>query len=195
MTRHGTGPRQAASSLRELRSGYFERAGLPADGGYSLRWIRVAKRLPLYIMNTAPRRRAVPYHDLHHILTCYETSNAGEAEIGAWELAAGTRPHWMAAVLDLSAMALGLFVAPARTFRAFVRGRQSATLYAEPITDELLDAPADEVRARLGLAAEAAPGTPADALAFAATALLGVLTVVAFVVLAPLLLLVGPFLK
>ena len=185
----------ASASLRELRAGYFERAGLPADGGYSRRWVRVAKRLPLYILNTAPRRRALPYHDLHHVLTRYETSNAGEAEIGAWELAAGTGPHWMAAVLDLSAMAVGLLIAPGHTFRAFVRGRRCATLYTEPLTDELLDAPVDRVRARLGLGAEAAPATPADALAFAATALLGVLTVVAFVVLAPLLLLVGPFLK
>ena len=39
--------------------------------------------------NTDSRKRAVPLHDLHHILTGYKTDWMGEAEIGAWELRAG----------------------------------------------------------------------------------------------------------
>jgi len=74
-----------ALTLREARSLYFDQAGLPSDGGYQQRWIKVTRnRLPLYILNTAPRRRAVPVHDLHHVLTGYDTSNTGEGEISAW---------------------------------------------------------------------------------------------------------------
>jgi hypothetical protein len=39
--------------------------------------------------NTAGRKRAIPLHDLHHVLTDYGTDWVGEAEIGAWELRAG----------------------------------------------------------------------------------------------------------
>jgi hypothetical protein len=39
--------------------------------------------------NTESRKRVVPLHDLHHILTGYGTDWLGEAEIGAWELRAG----------------------------------------------------------------------------------------------------------
>ena len=96
-------PYPASLSLRDARALYFERNGIPADGGYAKRWVKATRnRLPLYFLNTAPRRRAVTYHDLHHVLTAYDTSNTGEAEISAWELAAGTRPHWIALFLDLA---------------------------------------------------------------------------------------------
>lgn len=31
------------------------------------------------------RKKAVPYHDLHHVLTGYPFSPAGEFEMAAWE--------------------------------------------------------------------------------------------------------------
>ncbi len=39
--------------------------------------------------NVAARKRVIPLHDLHHVLTGYGTDWMGEAEIGAWELRAG----------------------------------------------------------------------------------------------------------
>jgi len=185
-------PTSGAASLRQLRASYYRANGIPPDGGQSQRWIRATSgRLPLYFLNTAPRRRAVPYHDLHHVLTHYDTTSTGEAEISAWELAAGTRPHWVAAVLDLAGMAIGLFIAPRRTFRAFLRGRRCQTLYAEPLSDALLESSPDRVRTRLGLDRETPKSGPADVIAFAATALLAFATLVAFFVLAPLLLPAG----
>jgi len=184
--------RPEGPSLRELRGQYYEKNGLPPDGGEAQRWVRATSgRIPLYFLNTAPRRRAVPYHDLHHVLTCYDTSSSGEAEISAWELAAGTRPHWIAALLDLAGMAVGLFIAPRRTFRAFVRGRRCSSLYGQPLSEALLASPAEPVRVRLGLDRATPSGRARDVLAFAALGLAGLVTLVGFFVLAPLLLPVG----
>jgi hypothetical protein len=181
-------------SLREARALYFERNGIPADGGYAQRWVKVTRnRLPLYLLNTAPRRRAVPYHDLHHVLTGYDTSNTGESEISAWEIAAGTWPHWFALFIDLVGLAVGLLIAPLRSFRAFVRGRRSRSLYAEPLTDELLSSPVGVARSRLGIPATACRGTAVDASLFVGTSVLAVLTLLLLVGLAPVFFLVGWF--
>jgi hypothetical protein len=48
-------------------------------------------RLKLAFPNTQARIRAVRYHDLHHVVTDYETNWKGESEIGAWEVATGCR--------------------------------------------------------------------------------------------------------
>jgi len=161
-----------ALTLREARALYFEHNGIPADGGYTQRWIKVTQnRLPLYLLNTAPRRRAVPYHDLHHVLTGYDTSNTGEAEISAWEVAAGTWPHWFALFIDLAGLAIGLFIAPMRTFHAFARGRRSRSLYAEPLSDELLSNPIGTTRKRLGIAAVPCHETGVDAILFVSTSI------------------------
>ena len=174
--------------MREARALYFERNGIPPDGGYSKRWVKVTQnRLPLYLLNTAPRRRAVPYHDLHHVLTEYDTSNTGEAEISAWELAAGTSPHWIALFLDLAGMAVGLLIAPGRTFQAFLRGRRSRSLYSEPLSEEILSASLGSLRARLGIPTEAGQAELKDLVAFGAVSVAGVVSALSLVVLAPLL--------
>lgn len=181
-------------SLREARALYFERNGIPADGGYAQRWVKVTRnRLPLYLLNTAPRRRAVPYHDLHHVLTDYDTSNTGEAEISAWEIAAGTRPHWFALFIDLAGLAVGLLIAPLRTFRAFVRGRRSRSLYSEPLSDELLSIPVASTRTRLGIPSGVCRSTLVDVSSFVGTSLLALCTLLVLVGLAPVFLLVGWF--
>lgn len=184
----------ASLSLREARALYFERNGIPPDGGYAQRWVKVTRnRLPLYLLNTAPRRRAVPYHDLHHVLTEYDTSNTGEAEISAWEVAAGTWPHWFALCLDLAGLAVGLVIAPLRTFRAFARGRRSRSLYSEPLTDELLSTQIGSARTRLGIPPASCRSTAVDALFFVGTSILGAFTLVLLVGLAPVLILIGWF--
>lgn len=183
-------------TLREARALYFERNGIPEDGGYAKRWVKVTRnRLPLYLLNTAPRRRAVPYHDIHHVLTGYDTSNTGESEISAWELAAGTSPHWISLFLDLAGMAIGLFIAPRRTFRAFVRGRCSRSLYAAPLGDDLLATSVGKLREQLGIVPEAARPKTSDFIAFVMFSAAGVITAVSLVVFAPIFVLIGLFMQ
>lgn len=138
-------------TVRQARERYFRDNGL-SEAGYDAAWVKLTMgRFPLYLPNPPARRRAVALHDLHHVATGYATSWTGEAEISAWELAAGTGPHWIALLLDVGAASLGLVIAPRRTLRAFRRGRRSRSLYRETFSDDLLDMSVDDLRARLRL--------------------------------------------
>lgn len=79
--------------------------------------------------NTPARKRAVPLHDLHHVLTGYGTDWIGEAEIGAWELRAGCN-SFITYFLNGSGVILGLFLSPRRVWRAFRAAKGQRTLYA-----------------------------------------------------------------
>jgi hypothetical protein len=156
-------------SLREGREQYFRHAGF-GDGGYSDRWVRLkAGPFTFIFPNTAARVWAVKLHDLHHVLTGYETTWTGEAEIGAWEIASGCGRHYPAWILNFGAFAIGLAIAPRETYRAFVRGRHSANLYRFAELDEsLLERSIGEVRRELAIDA-ANPALPnrSDNLSFA----------------------------
>lgn len=143
-----------ALSVRESRGLYFTRAGFPADGGYGDRWVKLKAfgRVVLAFPNTKARLRSVRLHDIHHVLTEYDTTWAGEAEIGAWELASGCADHYAAWVLNSGAVAVGLLIAPRRTWRAFVRGRRSGNLYRRDYAESLLERTVGELRAELRLA-------------------------------------------
>jgi hypothetical protein len=182
-----------ALPVRAARERYFRDNGFAPDGGYGDKWVKlqlgpVALRLP----NTPQRVRSVRYHDLHHLATDYATDWTGEAEIAAWEIASGCADHHAAWFLNLSAMAIGLVIAPRVVWRAFVRGRRTRNLYREPWGDALLEGRVGELRGRLGLAAPAvaaAPASAGEAAAFAgwsaaALALAGVLLAPAIALLA-----------
>jgi hypothetical protein len=163
-----------ALTLREARARYFAENGL-GEGGYDARWVRLmAGPIPLYFPNTAQRVRSVRLHDLHHVATEYATTWTGESEIAAWELAAGCADHVAAWVQNLAALAIGLAIAPRASFRAFVRGRRSKSLYSGEWSEAMLDRHLGALRAELRLDRPAAAARPADALAFAAFAAAGV---------------------
>jgi hypothetical protein len=159
--------------VHRARQRYFEENDFGEDGGYAARFVKLKigpLRIPL--LNTAGRVRAVARHDLHHIATGYDTTLLGEAEIGAWEVGAGCGSFLAAWLLNLSALSAGLFLAPGRIFRAFVRGRRSASLYREvdEIDEALLAGSVAELQGRLRLADPSSPARLGDGLAFAAWA-------------------------
>jgi hypothetical protein len=154
-------------SLRAGREEYFTRAGFD-ESSYTDRWVHLrAGPLRFGFPNTAARIRAVRLHDLHHVLTEYDTSWTGEAEIGAWEIASGCRDHYAAWVLNVGAMAIGLAIAPARIYRAFVRGRHSRNLYATAFSEQLLERSVGTTRKELALDRRSSPARIADIAAFA----------------------------
>lgn len=142
------------SIVADARADYFSRAGFASDGGYNDRWVWLkAGRVRFFAFpNTAARVRAVKLHDLHHLLAEYDTTWAGEAEIGAWELAAGCGRHYAAWVLNSAAVLVGLLLYPRRVGAAFARGRRSRTLYATEFSDDLLRLTVGELRRRLSIA-------------------------------------------
>lgn len=171
-------------SLHDARRLYFEANGFGDDGGYGARWVDFKLgKVPFPIPNSPSRVRAVRFHDLHHVLTGYDTNTIGEFEISAWEIAAGCKGFAAAWALNLSGLFAGAWVAPRRTFRAFVRGRRGRTLYGEPF-EPLLEMTVQEARAKyLGPGAGSARGIAdvasfALALAAGLVVLLGMLPIV-----------------
>lgn len=176
-------------TLRQARRQYFEDSGFD-ESSYQDRWVKLqAGPISLYMPNTEARVRAVKLHDLHHPATEYDTSWTGEAEIAAWEIASGCARHYAAWILNLQAWSLGLFLAPGRVFRAFVRGRSSSNLYRSTVDDGLLGESMGSLRRRLNLNQPVPPATLADRLTFAIWSGLSILTLAA--TLLPLLLVIA----
>lgn len=160
-------------TMQAARDRYFAVNGFGADGGYSDPWVDFKLGpIPMPFPNTKGRVRAVGYHDLHHVVTGYDTDTLGEFEISAWEIAAGCKNVGAAWVLNLAGMGAGLFAAPRRTLRAFLRGARMETLYGRDL-NELLGKNVGEVRA-LVTEADPRPIGNADHLRWGAASLLGV---------------------
>lgn len=98
------------------------------DGGYEQKWFCIKfGPVSLWLPNISARVDAAKIHDVHHLLTGYPASLRGEAEIGAWEIAAGCGRYWVAWLLNLGAFAYGIIFFPKALFAAFMRGRKSHT--------------------------------------------------------------------
>jgi hypothetical protein len=175
-------------TMREARAHYFAANGFGENGGYDEPWVDFKiGSIPLPFPNTKPRVRAVRYHDLHHVLTGYETDFVGELEIAAWEIAAGCKSFAAAWVLNLGGLAAGVVRVPRRTFAAFVRGRRHRTVYGEDL-ERLLDETVGEARARVAPEATDGRVRAGDVALFAAAAAAGVLVgAVTFAIALPLL--------
>jgi len=153
-------------TMREARIQYFVNNGF-GESGYNDRWVKLqAGPIPLYFPNTAARVAAVRFHDLHHVLTKYETTWTGEAEIGAWEIASGCAHHYAAWLLNLQAMAVGLVLNPKAIWQAFLHGRKTGNLYKEEYGDHLLSSTVRDLRCQLQFDAAPAPAAPSDYAAF-----------------------------
>ena len=183
----------AGLTMREALAQYFKVNHFGEDGGYSAAWVDFKLGpIPMPFPNTPARKRAVPFHDLHHILTEYQTTTRGEFEISAWELGAGCKDFYAAWQLNLGGLLAGVFSAPIRTWRAFLRGRRTQTLYGRSY-EELLQKTVQEARALTGLdRGEALQARPADVLWFLAAmaggVVSGVFSLAVMIVVLPLLL-------
>jgi hypothetical protein len=168
----------ADSALRAARERYFEINNFK-DGGYEEGWVKMkAGPVPIWFPNTVARVKAVKFHDIHHVLTEYPTTWAGEAEIGAWEVATGCAAHYQAWLLNLLAFAIGLVINPRGVYLAFMRGRHTRNLYRTTYSDELLARTVGEMRRELKLDKEPVRPSPADRRAFIFWSLASVVTYV-----------------
>ncbi|WP_437577404.1 hypothetical protein [Sorangium sp. So ce887] len=160
-------------TMREARAIYFEVNRFGADGGYGDAWVDFKLGpLPVPFPNTQARVRAVGYHDLHHVLTGYDTNTIGEFEISAWELGAGCKDFVAAWQLNLGGLFAGLLSAPRRTVRAFLRGRRSESLYGRPFED-LLGRTVGDLRGEMRVDAPSSSPAALDVLWLALASLAG----------------------
>ena len=114
--------------------------------------------IPLKFPNTRAHQWATPLHDLHHVLTGYRTDWIGEAEIGAWELRAGCKTLDVY-LLDLGGVVIGMFLSPARIWRAFRGAKGARTLYRDAeLCESVWQMTVGDARARLGIPAGGVKG-------------------------------------
>lgn len=126
-------------TLREALDIFFKQYNLGEEGGLNQDWAYLDfKFFRLPFPNTASRKRALIYHDIHHIVTGYKSDWQGEAEIGAWEVSTGCGDHTAAWVLDIGSLLMGVCFFPRKTFRAFIRGKRTLNLYGNTYTKEAL---------------------------------------------------------
>ena len=135
---------------RDAIQQFYVQEGLPTDGG-STKWVDSISMygVVLPIPNPQVRVDVLPYHDLHHMVTGYQTDELGECEISAWTAATGGRQPWLGRLYDGLGLAWGLIRCRRRTIAAYRRGLASRNLYDQPI-EALLDMTVDELRALCG---------------------------------------------
>jgi hypothetical protein len=103
------------------------------------------------VPNPPSRQRAVPLHDIHHVVTGFGTDVIGEGEQGIWELRAHC-PGIVPIFLNSVAVAGGFLLAPKRIIRAFLAAKGAETLYMSRITEESAKLmTVRELRRRLGV--------------------------------------------
>jgi len=107
---------------------------------------RVIPIFPLW-----PIRDALSKHDVHHVLTGYETNIRGESELAAWELSSGGCHLNIVFWIDrVSFFIIGLLTYPAATLRALQRGSNCYNLYSRQM-DVVLDSEVEDIRNELNL--------------------------------------------
>lgn len=94
---------------------------------------------------------ALQIHDVHHVLTGYDTDLKGELALAAWELGSGGCSWNLFFWIDrLGAMLLGLCLAPVITCGGFRRGLGCTNLHGQPV-HELMSKALEDVRTKLQL--------------------------------------------
>lgn len=141
-----------ALSVRDALSQLFLRYGIPEDAYTASHFTIPVGPIKFRFPNTKSRVTVAQFHDIHHILTGYPTTWVGEAEIGAWELAAGCRGYFIAWFLNGGAAFVGLFINPRAVIRAFRRGWNTPTnLYHDFEYTDLLNLTLGELRRKTGI--------------------------------------------
>ncbi len=139
---------------RELLDQFYANNNFGEDGGQSSSSVKieVTPRFAFYFPNFDARRKAVIKHDIHHLLTGYQTSLSGESEISAWEIASGCKSYWAAFFINTSGTMLGIPINFLGTLKAFARGRKTRNLYHDVIsTEQAMDMKISELRQHLHL--------------------------------------------
>lgn len=126
-------------TIRQALNQFFKEHNLGEEGGLhkNWAWLRLGK---FYIPfpNTKSRKKALVFHDIHHLVTGYQSDWKGEAQISAWEISSGCGDYIAAWVLDIWGFFIGLVFFPRATFRAFIRGRRTLNLYKHQYLPESL---------------------------------------------------------
>jgi hypothetical protein len=109
-------------------------------------WSFEAWGVTLYSYNFAWRRKALAFHDLHHVVTGYPCNMEGEMQVATWEFAAGPCPSPFAQLFCLPLVAMGAATMPRKTFAAYRNGRRSNSLFGRELGSGVSAMPVPELR-------------------------------------------------
>jgi hypothetical protein len=153
-------------SVREALEIYFMRSGFSSET-YNSDWVKLPiGRFNFYMPNFSARKRAVPLHDIDHILTEYDTTWSGEFQISAYEIGTGCGSYWAAWFINLQGIVAGIFVCPLKTIRAFARGRRSPGIFANDSYEPLLEKKVGHLRRELTKSPESVRVSGSDLIYF-----------------------------
>lgn len=131
-------------TTREALARYFERRGIKPEAESIDEWLREnwaymnihGHRIPMKPLYGY--KKVVILHDVHHLLTGYDTNWTGELQVAAWELGSGgCGPYLLMWNNRLFLFLLGLMLWPRITWQAFRRGRTQRNVYRLDFQDVL----------------------------------------------------------
>ena len=136
-------------TARDALSQYFVEQGLfpeatSVEDWFADRWYRIGgvPVLPL----VGGLKHSLILHDVHHLVTGYDTDWIGELELAGWELGSGgCAAHVLFWFDRIAAMVIGLLSAPRRTVAALRTGLQQRNLYGRR-SGEVLASEVDDLR-------------------------------------------------
>ncbi len=137
------------TTAKEILSKFYSENHLEQDGGNSLSFVKIeiSPKFHFYFPNFNARREVVIKHDIHHLLTGYNTTLKGESEISAWEIASGCKKYTAAFLINTSGAMLGFLINYWGILKAFARGRRTKSLYYDMVsTNQFLDMKVSELR-------------------------------------------------
>ncbi len=172
---------QVQEALRRfyMQNGFGEAGGRNAATAivYAGPW---TVRLP----NIRARKRLLPFHDIHHVVTGYGTDRVGEAQLCAWEIGSGSLREPMALFMNLVGLFTGLLYGPPEVYEAYRRGCSSKNTYGRELEGDLFPRSLDQLRGELLPAKRVNPLRPVACFQFAICALVALILGVPLVVLA-----------
>lgn len=164
-----------------LAQHYSEKAWMGENGGVDQAWIKVyVGPWDIMVPNTQARKRIVPYHDLHHLVSGYNNSRIGEGQVAAWELGTQCLISPLATLLNLFGMATGLLIDHRKVLAAYEHGRQCNNLYRIPIA-RLMHQDVNSIRKLVNTKTRA----PNKKLTYASFGFYAITSLLAFAVVSP----------
>lgn len=161
-------------TVLEARKIYFSNSGF-SDHTYTDRWAKLPFLwFHIYLPNFSGRRKAIPLHDINHILTEYKTDWWGEWQIGAYEIGTGCGPYWAGWIISLQGIIAGAIFAPRKSVQAFARGRRSKGVYHFSNHESLLLEKVGDLRENTTAPNETVSPTVIDAILFYSIVLLSI---------------------
>jgi hypothetical protein len=120
-------------NVRDARDRYLTAAGFTTDS-YS------DPKFPIklgFVTLNFPNPGLLPFHDLHHVATGYDSSFLGESEISVFELRTGSGTP-LIFFLCVGSILMGLGMSPRRMWLAWKNARGARSLYGTNVPYESL---------------------------------------------------------